>query len=87
MTPLGFKVVQCRLSLKETQEQFAERFRVTTATVCKWERGGVEVTHKIYTEILDLLHKRLKQEGRLISEYLIKQIFSDTMSTDGDASK
>lgn len=76
-TRLAFDTLQARLSLKETQLEFATRFRVSRGTVNKWENGVVEHTQRIYREILLSLLARLKAEGRLVPDELVYTLFKE----------
>ena len=75
MTPLAVDVLQARLSLKETQMEFANRFRVSAVTVHKWEVGKVDRMHNIYKEILKGLIKGLEANGQLVPRDLLQGFF------------
>lgn len=77
MTPVGVDALQTRLSLKETQSEFASRFRVTPLTVHKWETGKVERMQRIYREILADLKLSLEAKGQLIPKDVIIVFFRE----------
>jgi len=74
-TRLGLTVLRVRLSLRETQVQFARRFRVSPTTVWKWETGRVEHMQKIYKELLTGFEKELVASGRLLPEQFVEVLF------------
>lgn len=76
-TLLSKKVLQARLSLRETQREFSERFLVTPFTVHNWETGKTEHIQKIHRTMLDALLSRLKSEGRLLDESIFVTIYRE----------
>lgn len=85
-TALGVQVLRVRLSVRETQTQFAERFRVSKTTVHKWERGQTVKMHRLYKEILDNMTAKLMKEGRLVPEEMVDILFRgdrDGLGRDG----
>jgi DNA-binding XRE family transcriptional regulator len=85
MTDVAYKTLRCRLSLKETQTQFAKRFRVSVTTIVNWETGSVENMSRIYEEIMDSLTARLAEQGRLMPDASIRVLFKEEMERVGDA--
>ena len=79
-TKIGIAVLRARLSLRETQEEFSDRFRVSKTTIHKWERGYVTRMQRVYQEMLDALLKRLQAEGRLLPEAVVQTIFKDEVN-------
>ena len=84
-TELGKKVLRLRMSVRETQEEFAERFRVTTLTIHNWECGKTEKIQKIHKEMLDTLVKQLKHEGRYMPDDLFSIIYRTQIESRGNA--
>lgn len=78
-TKLGFAVLRVRLSLRETQAQFANRFRVSSTTVWKWEKGKVKHMQRIYRELLAQTEGQLKASGRLLPEQLVEILFKEEL--------
>ena len=71
ITEAGRKVLRARLSLRETQKEFAERMRVHSMTISNWELGRVTRLSRIYREILDAIIERLRAEGKLLPDEAI----------------
>lgn len=84
-TDIGMRVLRCRLSLKETQDEFAARFRAAGVTISRWERGDVETIHAIYREILDGLESKLKDEKLLVPMELVEIVYKTVLKKRGDA--
>lgn len=84
-TELGVKVVQTRLSLKETQKEFANRFMVSPVTIWHWERGKVDAMRRIYKKILDRLHADLAAQDRLLHRDVVLVLFKEDVERSGDA--
>lgn len=76
-TELSEKVLRARLSLRESQTQFAQRFRVTKLTVHNWESGKVLYMQQIYKEILAALIGRLQNEGRYVPVEMYEMFLAD----------
>jgi len=68
ITPLSIKCLQCRLSLRETQAEFAKRFKTHRVTIVKWENGAIETQHPLAADLLDRLWHKLHQEHKLLPE-------------------
>lgn len=67
-TELSKLALRVRLSLKETQVEFAQRFMVSWLTVHNWETGKSRSCNRLHHQILKSLRARLDGEGRLIPE-------------------
>jgi transcriptional regulator with XRE-family HTH domain len=78
VTEGGVKVLQCRLSLRETQSEFAKRFKVSRMTLHRWENGQTITFHPIYRDILDLLWNRLKRDNMLLPEPVVTTVVRET---------
>lgn len=74
---LAFDVLQVRLSLRETQSEFARHFQVSKTTVYMWEKGRSKRMQRIYRHILDTLKERLQAEGRLLPDAAITVMFKE----------
>lgn len=78
-TELSRKVLKARLSLRETQPEFAKRFMVSHITVHNWETGKTRHIQRIHKEILANLLKKLQNEGRLIDDSVLTSIYRTEM--------
>lgn len=74
LTELAKKVLRARLSEHETQMEFASRFLVSNITVHNWETGRTNKLQPVHQRILDGMMERLRTEGRLLSEDILKTI-------------
>lgn len=87
LTELGVAMLRARLSLRETQAEFAKHFRVTVKTVNNWERGRSTRTPAIYTEILAKIIAQLQANGQLLLEEQLQAILRKALlrhnSADG----
>lgn len=84
-TKLGVMCLRARLSLKETQPQFAQRFMVTPVTIHNWESGKSERINAIHQKILDTLIETLRREGRYLPEPEMTVIFKEKLEKKGNA--
>lgn len=78
-------MLRARLSLRETQKEFADRFRVTIVTVHNWESGKTQRIQAIHQEILNKLYLRLKDEGRLMDENAFQSLYRTEIERRGAA--
>lgn len=69
-TALAQKIFRARISLRETQSEFSNRFRTTVSTINNWETGKTKFIQRIHLAILDSIEQRLKHEGRWLPEDL-----------------
>ena len=74
-TEIGMATLRCRLSLRETQNEFAKRFMVTPVTVHNWETGKSQFIQKIHRQILVTLLEKLKKEGLYLPEPVFTAIY------------
>lgn len=72
-SPHGLAILRTRLSLRETQAEFAKRFHVTMKTIGNWETGRVVAMLPIYQALLDRLVEQLAKQGHLIPLELIQE--------------
>jgi transcriptional regulator with XRE-family HTH domain len=82
-TELSRKTLRARLSLRETQEEFAARFMVSRVTVHNWETGKSFRMQNIHRRILDVLLKNLAAEGRLIDDSIFDTIYRENVASKG----
>lgn len=73
ITPMGLTVLRARLSLRESQAQFAIRLHVTTRTLTNWETGRFE-PQPIYRAILERIIAQLRMQGQLLPEETVRQL-------------
>lgn len=73
------------MSLRETQVEFSDRFRVTPVTIHNWESGKTRFIQKIHREILDKMVKRLKQDGMYLPEEVMTTIYRENVERKGNA--
>lgn len=64
----GERALRARLSLRETQEEFAKRFLVSPITIHNWETGKTTHMQGMHKRILEVLVERLKAEGRYMPQ-------------------
>jgi transcriptional regulator with XRE-family HTH domain len=83
VTPYGMLVLRVRLSLHETQDEFAQRFRVSKNTVSNWERGFTRYPQKIHKEILDMLFHNLGRENKLIPQEQVLVLLREALEARG----
>jgi DNA-binding XRE family transcriptional regulator len=84
VTQLGTQSLRARLSLHETQAEFANRFLVNRFTIGRWETGGTARCAKIHQAILDKLIRRLADEGHLIPEEQVLVLFREAIERRGN---
>ena len=84
-TELGRRVLRARLSLRETQKEFAERMRVSNITIYNWENGRTERINKIHREMLDTLIKQLKAGGIYMPDEAFQTVYRTQMESRGNA--
>ena len=73
-TDIGLMVMRTRLSLRETQAEYAKRFHVSVKTVGNWETGRVRDILPIYKAILFRLQEQLQRQGQLMPEDMLLAI-------------
>ena|ERR1051326_1205406 len=78
-TELGRLALQVRMSLRETQAVFAERFMVNWITVSRWETGKTRGCSRVNHRILLNLRERLKAEGRLLPESVFDTFYNEEL--------
>src|SRR3990167_445625 len=78
-------VMRARLSLSETQAEFAVRFQVIPYTVHNWEIGRSEHVPHIYRFILEDLIKNLKDNGIWLNTDVFDTIYRDRLERKGNA--
>ena len=81
-TELGLRVRQARLSLHETQPEFAKRFMVNVMTIHNWESGRSEFIRPINRHLLTSLLTRLQTEGRLINDDYVRGLLEKECRSD-----
>lgn len=84
-TELGRRVLRARLSLRETQTQFAKRLRVTPVTVHNWESGKTENIQPVHQEMLDGLTAQLKKMGLYMSDEVFISHYQTKIEKRGNA--
>ena len=84
-TQVSIKTIRARLSLRETQVQFAQRFHVAPITVHKWESGKVLSLRPIYQVLMNALEARLRAEGRWLSDDIFAAIYHKELEIKGNA--
>lgn len=84
-TAVGRAVLQARLSLRETQPEFAKRFKVSHMTIHKWETGKVEHLHRIYRHLLDALVAHLKANGQWMADDILTTVYRTELENKGNA--
>ena len=83
VTPLAVGALRARMSLHETQTEFAKRFRVSRETICNWETGKTGRAQVIHQEILDAIMRNLQSEGKLISKDQVMHLFREVIDKRG----
>jgi transcriptional regulator with XRE-family HTH domain len=84
-TKLGIQCLRARLSLRETQKEFAKRFQVQTCTVNNWETGKTQNINKVHQTMLDDLTEKLKREGTYIPADILTTIYREKLERKGNA--
>lgn len=82
-TETSRRVLRARLSLRETQTEFAARFLVTRLTVHNWETGKSVRMQPIHNRVLDSMLQNLKEQGRLIEDALFETMYRETAESRG----
>lgn len=77
--------MRARLSLRETQSEFAIRFQVIPRTIQNWEVGASEHVPHIYRFILEDLTKNLKANGIYMHIDVFDPIYRDRLERRGNA--
>lgn len=67
VTELSVLCLRVRLSLQETQVQFAKRLHVTRKTISYWEHGHTPRSLPIYMNLLESLQQNLRTRKLLVS--------------------
>lgn len=84
-TSTGARTLRARLSLRETQEEFSKRFRVTRMTIQHWESGKSLHIQKVHKEMLDKLILNLQKDGMWMPEDVFIVVFRTEIEKKGNA--
>lgn len=84
-TETAASVLRARLSLRETQVEFAKRFLVTPVTIHNWETGKVSRMQNIHKKVLEELIKNLKKEGYYLPDEVFTTVFRSELAKHGNA--
>ena len=84
-TELGAKCLRARLSLRETQTEFAKRFHVTKMTVQHWESGKTIRIQQVHKLILEAIVFNLKRDGHYLPEEVMTTVFREEVEKKGNA--
>lgn len=82
-TKWGINCLRARLSLGETQTEFAKRFMVQLCTVNNWETGKTKDVNAIHARILSTLIERLKKDGMYMPEPEITTVVRQRLERKG----
>lgn len=83
-TELSFTCLRARLSVKETQRQFAKRFMVQTCTINNWETGKSKFINKVHREILIALCNKLFKEGTYVDAAVVDKVMQERIAKRGN---
>ncbi len=82
-TTLSKRVLRARLSLRETQKEFAARFMVSHITVYSWEHGRTSKIQPIHERILANTLSNLAANGLLMASELFDTIYRTEIERKG----
>lgn len=84
-TEIGAKVLRARLSLRETQSEFAQRFHVTKMTIQHWESGKTLHVQKVHKIILEALVRNLQRDGHYLPQEIMTTVYREVVEKKGNA--
>src|SRR6266699_3444912 len=79
-TQHGKETLWARLSLRETQTEFAKRFMVGWLTIHRWETGKSKTSGRIHRQILKTILKKLHDEGRLMPHEAFETFYREEIN-------
>lgn len=86
LTDFGFDCLRARLSLMETQAEFARRFLTSRRSIINWESGAtLEPQAKLHRHILNRLIHNLDAEGKLMPREAVLIMFRESQERRGNA--
>lgn len=84
ITALSLAMLRARLSLRESQAQFAKHFLVTIKTINNWERGRTARAMPIHLAILEKIIGQLKDQGQLVPDDILYRYINESAAADVD---
>lgn len=88
VTDFAVQCLRARLSLGETQTEFAKRFLTSRQTIVNWERGKViRPQAPIHAHILDRITHNLDAERRLVPREQVETMFREALLRSGNAER
>lgn len=71
------QVLWTRMSLRETQTEFARRFGISWITIHRWESGKVKKAYHVHERVLGAIMNNLKTEGRLMPQEVFETYYRE----------